>query len=113
MCVGGKYSYNVRIFLKITRIDHFTIRLYSIVQEGKAINHLEIYVETLNVNMTKEIHENPKYIEEILFMFRKYTMKSADELIVGTTAYKETQAEDWESTLAVQGDLNWLVFITK
>lgn len=53
-----------------------------------------MYVETLNVNMTKEIHENPKYIEEILFMFRKYTTKSADELIVGTKAYKETQEED-------------------
>lgn len=33
----------------------------------------------LKLSMTKEIHENPKYIEKILFMFRKYTMKSADE----------------------------------
>lgn len=64
MCVGGKYSYNVRVVLKITWIDHFTIRLYSTVQEDKAINHLEIYFETLNVSMTKEIHEIPKYFEE-------------------------------------------------
>lgn len=42
----------------------------------------------------------------ISFMFRKYTLKTADELSVGPRNYKGSQEKDRESSLAVQGDLN-------